>query len=217
MSELNPYEVLGVRRNAAERTIKDAYRRLSKVYHPDAGGPIDQFTALAAAYAILSDAPRRAWFDEHGWDRGPMEAIHQAARSCLSAHVQAMLMQDQEPSGDLVLAIRRVVSDQLNNQKVKAIGDHDRVMGRIKRMTGRFKVKRGAPTTNVLEPILEGHKREVEMSLRKLRIAILVNEEVLRVLGDYTFDQQPTTTPTLLTWSQAYGSSGTSAYAGWAR
>ncbi len=189
MTELNPYEVLGVRRNAAERTIKDAYRRLSKVYHPDAGGPIDQFTALAAAYQILSDSDRRAWYDQHGWDRGPIESVHQAARSCLSAHVQAMLMQDQEPSGDLVLAIRRVVNDQLTNQKVKAIADHERVMARIKRMTGRFKVRRGSPTTNVLESILEGHQREVELSLRKLRIGILVNEQVLKMLDEYTYDQ----------------------------
>ena len=53
------YEVLGVDRNADEGTIKSAYRKLAKKYHPDMN-PGDKvaeqkFKEASEAYAVLSD------------------------------------------------------------------------------------------------------------------------------------------------------------------
>lgn len=64
------YEVLGVDKSADEATIKKAYRRLAKKYHPDAN-PGDQqaeqkFKEATNAYAILSDADKRKQYDQFG-------------------------------------------------------------------------------------------------------------------------------------------------------
>lgn len=64
------YEVLGVDKNADDAAIKKAYRQLAKKYHPDSN-PGDKeaeekFKEAGEAYAVLSDAKKRAAYDQYG-------------------------------------------------------------------------------------------------------------------------------------------------------
>ncbi len=68
------YEVLGVARNASEDEIKKAYRKKAIKYHPDKN-PGDKeaeekFKEAAEAYAVLSDADKRARYDQFGHSMG---------------------------------------------------------------------------------------------------------------------------------------------------
>jgi molecular chaperone DnaJ len=68
----DPYEVLGVSRDADEAAIKKAFRRLARELHPDVNrhdpDAEEKFKEAAEAYEILSDAERRATFDRYGHD-----------------------------------------------------------------------------------------------------------------------------------------------------
>ncbi|NXG35475.1 DJC21 protein, partial [Dromaius novaehollandiae] len=64
------YEVLGVKRDAADEDLKRAYRRLALRWHPDknlenAEEAAEQFKLIQAAYDVLSDPQERAWYDNH--------------------------------------------------------------------------------------------------------------------------------------------------------
>ena len=63
----DPYSTLGVARNADEKAIKSAYRKLAKELHPDrnADNPkaADRFSAVTQAYDLLSDKDKRAQYD----------------------------------------------------------------------------------------------------------------------------------------------------------
>lgn len=64
------YEILGIARTAEEREVKSAYRKLALRYHPDKN-PGDaeaeeHFKEAAEAYAVLSDAEKRARYDRFG-------------------------------------------------------------------------------------------------------------------------------------------------------
>lgn len=64
------YEVLGVDKNASEAEIKKAYRQAAKKYHPDLN-PGDKeaevkFKEAAEAYEVLSDADKKARYDQFG-------------------------------------------------------------------------------------------------------------------------------------------------------
>ena len=64
------YEVLGVDKNADDATIKKAYRSLAKKYHPDMN-PGDKeaeekFKEVNEAYGVLSDADKKAKYDQYG-------------------------------------------------------------------------------------------------------------------------------------------------------
>lgn len=64
------YEVLGVSREASNQEIKSAYRKLAVNFHPDRnqGNPEaeERFKEAAEAYAVLSDAEKRARYDRFG-------------------------------------------------------------------------------------------------------------------------------------------------------
>jgi molecular chaperone DnaJ len=66
----DPYEVLGIRRDASEQEVKKAFRRLARELHPDVNAhdpqAEDKFKEAAEAYEILSDADRRATYDRYG-------------------------------------------------------------------------------------------------------------------------------------------------------
>jgi molecular chaperone DnaJ len=67
----DPYEVLGVARDADDTTIKKAFRRLARELHPDVNSSEtaeEDFKEAAEAYEILSDSERRATFDRYGFE-----------------------------------------------------------------------------------------------------------------------------------------------------
>ena len=68
----DPYEVLGVARDADEREIKKTFRRLARELHPDVNRhdpeAEEKFKEAAEAYEILSDADRRATYDRYGFE-----------------------------------------------------------------------------------------------------------------------------------------------------
>ena len=70
MSNRDFYQVLGVPRNATEEAITKAYRRLAMKYHPDRN-PNDKeaeerFKEAKEAYEVLTDAQKRAAYDQYG-------------------------------------------------------------------------------------------------------------------------------------------------------
>src|SRR5688500_2250612 len=70
MSKRDYYKVLDVPKNAAEADIKKAYRRLAMKFHPDRN-PNDseaegKFKEAKEAYEVLTDAQKRAAYDQHG-------------------------------------------------------------------------------------------------------------------------------------------------------
>ncbi len=69
----DPYETLGVKKNASAAEIKSAYRKLAKEFHPDLNpnDPIveQRFKEVGQAYGLLSDVEKRA-----AYDRGEINA-----------------------------------------------------------------------------------------------------------------------------------------------
>jgi len=68
------YRTLGVDKNADEKTIKSAYRRLARKYHPDVAKTKDageRFKEIGEAYEVLSDPQKRQRYDTLGpdWQR----------------------------------------------------------------------------------------------------------------------------------------------------
>ena len=66
----NYYDVLGVSKNASEKEIRQAYRKLARQYHPDVNkddaAAEEKFKEINEAYSVLSDEESRKKFDLYG-------------------------------------------------------------------------------------------------------------------------------------------------------
>ncbi|MEM7387777.1 MAG: DnaJ C-terminal domain-containing protein [Verrucomicrobiota bacterium] len=76
------YEILGVPRNASEERIRQAFRQLARVHHPDVAAEADKekaeerFKEINEAYEVLSDSDKRAKYDRLGPDWQHMGDFH---------------------------------------------------------------------------------------------------------------------------------------------
>lgn len=70
VKKMDYYEILGVSRDATESELKSAYRKLAHQYHPDKNPgnkeAEENFKKASEAYAVLSDAEKRAQYDRFG-------------------------------------------------------------------------------------------------------------------------------------------------------
>lgn len=69
MNKRDYYEILGVSKDADEKEIKSAFRKLAKKYHPDVSkepNAAEKFKEAQEAYAVLSDEQKRSQYDKFG-------------------------------------------------------------------------------------------------------------------------------------------------------
>ena len=71
MAKRDYYDVLGIQKNADEKEIKRAYRKLAKKYHPDTNAgnkkAEERFQEITEAYNVLSDPEKRKLYDQYGF------------------------------------------------------------------------------------------------------------------------------------------------------
>ncbi len=76
------YKILGVPKDADDATIKKAFRKLAKEYHPDTNGgnaeAAKKFQEINEAYSVLSDEGKRKAYDE---DKGEQSGSNGNASS----------------------------------------------------------------------------------------------------------------------------------------
>lgn len=66
----DPYGILGVKRDATQEEIKQAYRQKAREHHTDVGGDEEAIKVINNANDMIKDPSRRAYFDEYGHLQG---------------------------------------------------------------------------------------------------------------------------------------------------
>lgn len=85
MEFIDYYKVLGIDKNATEKDIKSAYRKLARKFHPDLN-PNDKdakrkFQEINEANEVLSDPEKRKKYDQYGKDWSHAEEFEKARQS----------------------------------------------------------------------------------------------------------------------------------------
>ncbi len=115
---MNPYESLGVEKDADPETIKKAYRYLAKKHHPDTGDDSSKITDLTTAYDILSDPEKRKRFDETG-ESGPTNEQQQVYTEFLKMSEEILLKYADKPVKASLVLIRKGIEAHMADHKAK--------------------------------------------------------------------------------------------------
>lgn len=188
MKRLDPYDVLGVKRDADPETIKQAYRRQAKAHHPDAGGDAARFAESTLAYDVLMDAARRKKFDETGRiDDEPADALENAAKQMLFEMLAHALMGEIDPNS-VNLAHQMELNIQKGIEELRGKGDAlHRAKVRAERMEKRFVRKAKKENENIFADMLKRHQQQIAEGIEFNAKQIDIRAKALDILRLYSF------------------------------
>lgn len=188
---INPYEVLGVAKDADDKEIKKAYRQLSKVYHPDKEtGNKERFLEIGLAYEVLIDPERRDRFDQTGRVDKSMVTPDRVKGFIAETMRTVVMFEDEGGSTDDPARenIRDKVVASLQSQRErirKMLADTHQKLNRTNELINRFK------STLEDDPVgksLKGIKQELEEEAHKHQDALELSEQAERIFMSYGYE-----------------------------
>jgi curved DNA-binding protein CbpA len=191
---MNPYEVLGVKKDAALKQIRAVYRVLSQVYHPDKkDGNREMFEQIKLAHDILTDPHRRKRYDTTGrTDISPVTPervqifIDETMRTVIRATRQDGSTDDPvfENIRDKLLLSIMASRAPIKNERFKL----ERQLERCVRMIERFKAR--TDYDPVGQSLLK-ERQHIEAELRINQDAMELSIEAERVFKLYDYNVGP--------------------------
>ena len=110
---MNPYDVLGISKDATPEFIRQKYKELAQIHHPDKGGDQNKFTEIKAAYELLIDPIRRKDYDTTG-NTGIKFDIRTEVLEQLAMYVIDALYNMNPEQEDLILIVNNKIVKSKN-------------------------------------------------------------------------------------------------------
>ena len=179
---MNPYTELDVPVDASLETIKQRYRTLAQMHHPDKGGDEELFKRIKLAYEILSDPVRRKQYDITGettTTNAKDEAVANLVQILL--HVVPSFNVDQDDLIHIAEMETRAMLDLVD----KDIGVTERYIVNLEKVSNKLRIK--TEGENILNSFvinqIKQRKQELETFQRRVQVCNLM----LEILKDYEY------------------------------
>ena len=179
---MNPYTELDVSVTASTEEIKQRYRTLAQMHHPDKGGDEELFKRIKLAYEILSDPIRRKQYDitgESTTTNAKDEAISNIIQIIL--HVVPNFNADQDDlikiAEDESRAMLNMVNNDINNTEQQII--------RFEKVLRKLRIKTNGENVleNIIQKQIQTRKKDLIVFHRNVKVCMLM----LEILKDYEY------------------------------
>jgi curved DNA-binding protein CbpA len=181
----NPYEDLGVDKNADKATIKKVYRKKAQSEHPDRGGDPQKFDVITKAYKLLLDDSRRAHFDQTGQDgfEDRNTIIHQR----LAALFVNVIQNRDVDRTDLIQLMRDSLTNGqgINRSQIAA---HRQEIKKYELVKKRLQKKGSGP--NLFSLMVDGQISALTQACARGEDEISKQQEMLDVLKEYGYNAE---------------------------
>jgi curved DNA-binding protein CbpA len=179
----DPYEVLGIERDASAEDVKRAYRVKSKEHHPDRPqGDAAKMLEVRQAYDVLKDPILRAQFDEHGYTVHPLE-LRQTATALLAESFLAFIQQADDYM-DVCPAVKDALSKQLANQR-QQLKNLNLQLELLTKRNNQVRLKKRITSNNLFASICEQQMLFAKAAIRKCETIINAIPLALELLDEY--------------------------------
>jgi curved DNA-binding protein CbpA len=179
---MNPYTELDVPVDASLETIKQRYRTLAQMYHPDKGGDEELFKRIKLAYEILSDPVRRKQYDITGettTTNAKDEAVANLVQILL--HVVPNFNVDQDDLIHIAEMETRTMLDLVN----KDIGVTERYILNLEKVASKLRIK--TEGENILSSFIINQIKQRRQELVTFQHRVQVCNLMLEILKDYEY------------------------------
>jgi hypothetical protein len=179
---MNPYTELDVSVTASTEEIKQRYRTLAQMHHPDKGGDEELFKRIKLAYEILSDPIRRKQYDitgETGTTNAKDEAISNIIQIIL--HVVPNFNADQDDLIKIAEDESRAMLNMVNNDIINTelqIKHFEKVLKKL-----RIKTKGENVLENIILKQVQQRKKDLMVFHKNVKVCMLM----LEILKDYEY------------------------------
>ena len=179
---MNPYTELDVPVDASLETIKQRYRTLAQMHHPDKGGDEELFKRFKLAYEILSDPIRRKQYDVTGettTTNAKDEAVANLVQILL--HVVPNFNVDQ----DDLIHIAEMETRTMLNLVNKDIGVTERYILNLEKVSNKLRIK--TEGENILNSFVVNQIQQRKQELVTFQRRVQVCNLMLEILKDYEY------------------------------
>lgn len=180
----DPYDILGVGRDASDEQIKAAYRKRAKGTHPDSGGDAEAFGRLKKAHELLLDPVRRKVFDDTGYDVELTDAVDLQALVAIEKLITDMVLDEREPGTfDPVAHMRASLLEEIrkaNFSKSELERHSDRIRLHLDRLGKR-------PGKDVVGHMLRARIKAIATAIGETDAKIGATERACDMLDGYLY------------------------------
>ena len=179
---MNPYTELDVSITASTEEIKQRYRTLAQMHHPDKGGDEETFKRIKLAYEILSDPVRRKQYDITGettTTNAKDEAISNIIQIIL--HIVPSFNADEE---DLIKIAESEANAMLEMVKNDILNTEMQIQ-RFEKVLKKLRIKTDGE--NILNTFITHQIQQRKQELQNFQRRIKVCNLMLEILKDYEY------------------------------
>lgn len=193
MMPFNPYEQLGIDKDASYTDIKAAYKRKAKKHHPDNGGSPYEFDLVCKAVTILRDPSKRRSFDRDGVvDDEPLDNDRGGALQCIEAFLNSVVDKYmQAPTHDFDPRNRDLVAEFREQSKFELTGISVAKLNAEKALVFLRDMKRRFSGDDPEAPIERSFDRKiagVQADLIEMERAVSMRLLAMQIVGGYRFE-----------------------------
>lgn len=181
----DPYEILGVARDADDAAIRAAFRAFAKESHPDSGGEADAFVLGRKAQDLLLDPLRRKVFDATGYDPELVDSRDIQGLMQIEKLVNDIVLDEREPGTfDPLAKMRASLNSDIRKARfhMREMQGHGARVGRHLSRLGR------GPGTDVLGYMLRARIEAINKAVQESAIQIEASERALEMLNAYSYE-----------------------------
>jgi DnaJ-class molecular chaperone len=184
---MNPYEILGVPKDATPADIRKAFRAQAAKHHPDKGGDGEDMSELNVAYETLNDPEKRKRYDATGDCEPPSKLQSAAEELVMTLFVQAT---DQAPDADVLDAIANHLRGIHVEAHRNAASYRDRLT-KLAKIRKRYKHKGGR--RDFLNLFFEKRREQFEQAVKQCEKQAEVALRACELIQEYEFlaEEQP--------------------------
>ena len=180
----NLYDELELPRNCTFEEIKQKYRTLAQINHPDKGGDEKKFIRIKEAYETLSDPIKRQHYNSTG-NYYEDTNISNEVKTRLANMISHFTQQINPELDDLILKMKVDIYEAQRNTN-KGIDMCNELIRKLTIISKKIKLKQDEGD-NFLKSIVETKITQVQTELAGHKRTLLVFDKMLEVLENYHY------------------------------